>query len=41
MHEAAEAIAAADVAAGSLFDLERFGRLKRKSAVGAFTVVGA
>src|SRR6266540_6222926 len=39
VHEAAETIAAADVAAGRLFDLGRFGRLKRESAVRAFAVV--
>jgi hypothetical protein len=41
VHEAAETIAAADVAARRLRDLFRFGRLKRESAVGAFAVVGA
>jgi hypothetical protein len=40
VQEAAEAIAAGDVVAGRLLDLERFGRLKRESAVGAFAVVG-
>jgi hypothetical protein len=39
VHEAAETIAAADVAARRLRDLFRFGRLKRESAVGAFAVV--
>jgi hypothetical protein len=39
MHEAAETIAAADVAAGRLFDQGRFRRLKRESAVRAFAVV--
>ena len=39
VHEAAETIAAAEVAARRLRDLFRFGRLKRESAVGAFAVV--
>jgi len=39
VHEAAETIAAADVAARPLRDLFTFGRLKRESAVGAFAVV--
>lgn len=39
MYEAAEAIAAADVAAGRLLDLYRFRRLKRECAVRALVVV--
>jgi hypothetical protein len=39
VHEAAETIAAADVAAPRLRDLFRLGRLKREFAVGAFAVV--
>jgi hypothetical protein len=35
MHDAAETIAADDVAVGRLLDPERFGRLKRESAVRA------
>ena len=41
VHQAAETIAAADVAVRRLRDSFRFGRLKRESAVGAFAVVGA
>jgi hypothetical protein len=39
MHEAAEAVAAADVTGGRLVDVCGFGRLKRESAVGAVAVV--
>jgi hypothetical protein len=39
MHDAAETIAADDVAVGRLVDPDRFGRLKSESAVRAFAVV--
>lgn len=39
MQEAAEAVAALDIAAGRWFELWRFGRLERESAVRAFAVV--
>jgi hypothetical protein len=39
VQEAAEAVAAVDIAAGRWFELWRFGRLERESAVRAFAVV--